>query len=221
MRRGRHRQNKVRYYGMIITDITEISKTKVKVCMDNDICFALHKSELRKLAVREGSELSQEQYDVIMNEVLLKRAKLRCMNLLKNRDYTVYQLVTKLKQGFYPEETIDAAVSYVSSFGYVDDIRYAKSYIGYTGQTKSRRQIENDLLRKGISRENIRQAYMQCSEEDGFTEEEELIRKLLEKKHFDRHSATYEECRKMVGFLYRKGFVLDNIYKAVGQENEL
>lgn len=205
---------------MIVTEIVEISKTKVRVYVDDEISFALYKGELRKLAIKKDSELSQETYDTIMNEVLSKRAKLRCMNLLKSRDYTESQLVTKLRQGLYPGDVINAAVAYMISYGYVNDIRYAKSYIECAGQTKSRRQIENDLMRKGISKEKIRQAYTQCSEEDSITAEEQLIHKLLEKKHFDRRNATYEEYQKMVGFLYRKGFLPDNIYKAVGRSEE-
>lgn len=205
---------------MMVTDIVEISKTKVRVCVDDEICFALYKSELGKYAIKKDSELSREMYDTIMDEVLLKRAKLRCMNLLKNRDYTEYQLVSKLKQGFYPERIIDAAVAYVISYGYVDDIRYARSYIEYAGRSKSGRQVENDLVRKGISAENIRKAYSQCSGEDSIVAEEDLICKLLEKKHFDRQNATYEECRKMAGFLYRKGFLPDKIYKVLGRCGE-
>lgn len=205
---------------MIVTDIVEISKKKVKVCVDEEICFALYKSELGKFAIRKYSELSSETYEKIMNEVLLKRAKLRCMNLLKSRDYTEYQLVTKLRQGLYPGEIIDAAVAYVISYGYVDDTRYARSYIECAGQTKSRRQMENDLMRKGISMEKIRQVYEQCAEENSLTAEEELIHKFLEKKHFNKESATYKECQKMVGFLYRKGFELDQIYKVIGLSGE-
>ena len=41
------------------------------------------------------------------------------------------------------------------------------------------------------------------------------IKKLLEKKHYSSQDATYEESQKMIGFLYRKGFSLDKIYKAV------
>lgn len=201
---------------MIVTEIVEISKTKAKVLLDNDRCFALYKSELKKYRIAEDAEISQECYDMIMGEVLLKRAKLRCMNLLKSRDYTKHQLVIKLRQGIYPEEIMDAAIDYVASYGYVDDLRYAKSYIECAGKTKSRRQIENTLFGKGISKETIEQAYEQCFEEDSITEEEVLICRLLEKKHFDRENATYEECQKMIGFLYRKGFALDNIYKAVG-----
>ena len=71
---------------MIVTEIVEISKTKAKVLLDNDRCFALYKSELKKYRIAEDAEISQEYYDMIMGEVLLKRAKLRCMNLLKSRD---------------------------------------------------------------------------------------------------------------------------------------
>ena len=70
------------------------------------------------------------------------------------------------------------------------------------------------------SAEDIRQAWAQCVEEDSIAEEEEAIRRLLEKKHFDRQNATYQECRKMVGFLYRRGFELDRIYRVIGQDGE-
>ncbi len=205
---------------MIVTDIVEISKTKVEVCVDDDIRFALYKSELRKYGIKKDSALPVETYDEIMGEVLLKRAKLRCMNLLKSRDYTEYQLAAKLKQGCYPEEIIDAAVAYVISYGYVDDMRYARSYIEYASQSKSRRQIENDLIRKGISTDTIRQACEQCMDEDSIANEEELIHKLLEKKHFDRQKATYKECQKLVRFLYRKGFALDKIYRVIGNDGD-
>ena len=205
---------------MTVTDITEISKKKSKVFLDTDLCFALYKSELRTYRIEKNAEISQECYDTLMNEVLLKRAKLRCMNLLKSRDYTEYQLRIKLRQGVYPEEIIDAAIAYVASYGYVNDFRYAQNYIEYAGNTKSRRQIENSLASKGVSKDTIEYAYEQCSEEDSVTAEEELIHRLLEKKHFDREHATYEECQKMIGFLYRRGFVPDKIYKAVGRCEE-
>lgn len=202
---------------MTITDITEISKTKVKVCIDYDETFTLYKSELRTFGIKKDEEISEEQYHKLMDEVLLKRAKLRCMNLLKSRDYTEHQLRTKLKQGIYPERIIEDAVAYVISYGYVNDIAYAEAYIKYAGNAKSRKQVENDLLGKGISKENIIQAYEHCAEADKLTCEEEIIEKLLVKKHYESSTATYEERQKIIGFLYRKGFSLDKIYKVVGQ----
>lgn len=200
---------------MTVTDITEVSKTKAKVCIDEDICFALYKSEIKKYAIKIDESISQELFDTILNEVLLKRAKLRCLHLLKGRDYTEHQLKIKLRKAFYPESVIAEAAAYAVSYGYIDDIRYARSYIAYAGQTKSRKQIEYDLQKKGVAREDIEQAYAQCTEED-YPAAEDLIKKFLEKKHFDRQNATYEERQKMTAILYRKGFMLDDIYNAVG-----
>ena len=76
-------------------------------------------------------------------------------------------------------------------------LRYAKSYIISAGQTKSRRQIERTLLQKGISKEQISEAYAQCSVEEDTTQEQKLIEKLLEKKRFDRQNATYADRQKM------------------------
>lgn len=196
---------------MVITDIIEVTGKKAKVCVDNGVTFVLYKSEIQKFVLKKDSILSEECYDKIINEILLKRAKLRCMNLLKSRDYTMYQLVTKLQQGGYPDTVIENAVAYVASFGYIDDFRYAKTYIMSAGHTKSKRQIERDLLQKGIPKEQISEAYVQCTAEEDVTQDQKLIEKLLEKKHFDRQTATYADRQKMAAFLYRKGFAMDDI----------
>lgn len=202
---------------MTVTEITDISKTKVKVCIDYDETFALYKGELNKFQIKEGEMITDEIYQQIMGDVLSKRAKLRGMNLLKSRDYTECQLRTKLEQGFYPQKIIDETVEYMIFLGYINDIRYAKAYIEYTESVKSRKKIEMDLIRKGISKEDISAAYEDYAQEEQLTDEEEIIEKMLVKKHFDSQNATCEERRKIVGFLYRKGFSLDKIYKVVGK----
>ena len=201
---------------MIITDIVEVTGTKAKVCVDNGVTFMLYKGEIQKFSLEKDGLLPEELYDKIINEILLKRAKLRCMNLLKNRDYTMYQLVAKLRQGGYPEAVIEGATAYVASFGYIDDFRYARTYIMSAGQTKSRRQIERKKKQKGISKEQICAAYAQCSVEEDTTQEQKLIEKLLEKKRFDSQNATYADRQKIAAFLYRKGFSMDDINHAIG-----
>jgi regulatory protein len=200
---------------MLVIDIEEISKSKVKVGTDSGAAFSLYKSELRTYGIAKDREISEETYLTLMDEVLVKRAKLRCMNLLKSRDYTRYQLEGKLKSNCYPKEVIDKAIAYVMSYGYVDDLRYAVSYIGYKSSSKSSKQIKNELMRKGISKDDIEAAFMQCSDTGNITDETKLIERLLEKKKFDKKTATYEDKQKIIGFLYRKGFSLDMIYKAV------
>lgn len=203
---------------MIVTHIEEISKSKVKVTFDQDLVLTIYKGELKTYHIKEHEAIVQEELAQLI-QVLEKRAKLRCMNLLKSRDYTVYQLKSKLKDNGYPDEIIDHAIEYVASYGYVDDERYAHAYIESASRTKSRRQIENDLMRKGVDKQTISSAIARLMQEQDEDAEEELIRRYLVKKHYDRATASYEERRKMITFLYRKGFLLDKIYKIVS-ENE-
>lgn len=198
---------------MMITELKEVSSSRVKVYVDEQPAFVLYKGELRKYRLKEGEELSPKIYEELLQEVLPKRAKLRLMNLLKSRDYTELQLRQKLRQGFYPETVIDEALSYVASFHYIDDLRYAEDFINYNCSRKSRRRIENDLINKGISKETIQKAWTNWEALGNVQNEDEQIKELLLKKHFDASAADPKELRKMYAFLMRKGFSSDKVQK--------
>lgn len=200
---------------MTITEITAITKSRYKVALEDGFTFVLYKGELRRFRLEQGREIPDEAYRSIIDEILPKRARLRCMNLLKSKDYTHKQLEDKLRQGGYPQEIIDDAVAYVESYGYVDDRRYVKDFISYNIQTKSRSRIENDLMRKGIRRELIFQSFEELEEDGVSIDEEGLIHKLLFKKKYNAKTADINEKQKMYAFLYRKGFKPDIIRRVL------
>lgn len=194
---------------MTVTEIRPISKTKSRVYLDGAQAFVLYKGELRKYQIREGEELDEETQRELYTQVLPKRAKLRAMNLLKNRQYTERQLMDKLLLGGYDQETAQEAVDYVKAYRYVDDSRYACDYISCHMSSHSLKEIEQKLLQKGIDRQLIRSA-MEELEEDGFVQdEEEMIRKLLEKKHYSAENASDKDRQRIYSYLYRKGFSID------------
>lgn len=200
---------------MLVTQITEASKPRYRVYIDGQFAFVLYKGELRKFQIKEGQELPEEAYREIMTQILPKRAKLRSMNLLQSRDYTRKQLEEKLRRGEYPQPCIDEAVAYVESYGYVDDGRYARDFIEYNVQSKSRMRIETDLMRKGIDKEIIRKSFDELSELGVEQDELALACDLLRKKKYCAETATRQEQQKMYGFLYRKGFHQDTISRAL------
>lgn len=201
---------------MIVTEISEISKGRYKVFIDQEFAFVLYKGELRTYKIQCEKEISSEVIYHIRNEVLSKRAKLRCMNLLKSKDYTRYQLQTKLKQGLYPDEIIEEALDYVAAYHYIDDERYAKAYIQYASNSKSPKKIEQDLITKGIDTEVIQHA-MEDFLDENEDHEEQLIIELLQKKRYSGANASIEERNKIIGYLYRKGFALDKVYRIIGK----
>lgn len=202
---------------MIITQITELNKSRSKIYIDGELAFVLYKGEIRSYGLAEGKEIQEETYRVLIQEVLSKRAKLRCMNLLKSRDYTTEQIRQKLKEGYYPQETIDDAIAYVTSFHYLDDERYARDYIVYHINNRSRKRIEMDLVRKGIEKQLIERILQEIVDEDEEDKEEDIIREFLRKKRYESEQADESQKRKVIGSLYRKGFSLDKIYKVLNK----
>lgn len=196
---------------MIITNIEAVTKAKSRVYIDEQLAFVLYKGELSRYKIKIDNEISDETYREIIEEVLTKRAKVRCIYLLKSMDRTEYQLRTKLKQGGYPDEAIDGAIDYVKNLHYIDDNRYAQYYIdGRTG-SKSKQQITQDLLRRGIPKELIQSIYEQKEPED----ETEQIRKWVVKKRVDLETADPKEINRLYGFLMRKGFQASDISRVI------
>lgn len=196
---------------MIVTGISEVSKSRVRIEIDGESAFVLYKGELCIYGIKEGNSLSIEHYETIMQEVLPKRAKMRAMNLLKSRAYTRMQLLNKLTEGGYPEELAKCAVDYTESFGYVDDEQYVRDFIEYNKERKTRQRMLADLMSKGISKQFFEQIYDEEVGEDRTDLEKEQIKEWIRKKNFSPDEATAEELRKMTAFLYRKGFSFDTI----------
>lgn len=200
---------------MRITGVEEINKSRSKVFIEQEFAFVLYKGELRLYHICEGADISQTDYEEIMNKVLPKRAKLRAMNLLKNREYTSKQLYDKLKEGCYPEQVIKEALDYVAGYHYTDDLRYAEDYITNHEATRSRRRIEQDLRDRGIDRTVLEKAWQQWEQKGGIQDEETMIRQLLKKRHYDPETADIKEQRKTYGFLLRKGFSSDAVRRVL------
>lgn len=200
---------------MIVTQISEASRSRCRIYIDGQFAFVLYKGELRQFHIQEGQELSVSAYQEITAEILPKRAKLRCMNLLQSRDYTRRQLEDKLKQGDYPQDCIVKAIDYMMSYGYIDDLRYARDFIEYHLNSRSRMRIETDLMRKGIDSDVIREAFAELDEQGVEQDELAMVQELLRKKNYSPGTADRQDQQKMYGFLYRRGFRPDTIAKAL------
>lgn len=202
---------------MRVTRIEELTKSRSKVYIDGEFAFVLYQGELRLYHMREDEDLEEKDYRAVMEQVLPKRARLRAMNLLKNREYTTAQLRDKLEQGLYPPQVIEEALAYVASFHYTDDVRYALQYITCHEENRSRRRIEQDLSAKGISRETLRAAWEKYESLGGKQDEEKMAHRLLEKRGFRPDTADYAERQKQAAFLMRKGFSGECIRRVLRQ----
>ncbi len=200
---------------MIVTQLQPLDNKRVKIYVDGDYAFLLYKGEARNFHIQEGQEISEAVYNEIITELLPKRAVKRAMNLLQKKDYTEYKLRQKLSEGGYTQECIDAALKYVKSYNYVDDERYARDYITYYMELRSKNRIIQDLVNKGISKEIyapiLEEMYENSDDDIEFRQAVELLRK----KRYDPENSDFNEKRRLMAFLARKGFTTSVIKKAL------
>lgn len=197
-----------------VEEILEYKKGRYRVLLEDGTSWILYKGEVRAYRLEPGAEVPEALAEEIRTEVIGKRVKKRAMHLLEQMDRTEYGLREKLRQGKYPEEAIEDAIAYVKSYHYLDDERYARNYILSYQDTRSRQRIQQDLLRKGIDKRLIEQVLEEAYE----GEELQMIRQLLQKKHYDT-GTDIKEKRRIYAFLLRRGFKSGDILQVMRCED--
>lgn len=135
------------------------------------------------------------------------------LNLLAARAYTERNLRRKLAQRGFSAGESDETIERLKEKGYVDDARYAAEFARQrlVVAGASVRRVEQDLAKKGISREVARGATEQILEEepvDTISAIERIAKKrLLSAGDLESHVLR----RRVFGFLARKGYGIDDI----------
>lgn len=192
---------------MHITKIEKFGKSKVKIYIDEEHKFCLYSKELSKYKVNEDDELTAEEYEELY-QLNLKRSKKYALNVLKMMDKTRYEIVTKLRQAGHNDDIIEKTLEYIDNYNYIDDARYARQYIRYKRDYKSKREIKNLLLKKGVSKDIIEEALL-----EEYKSEETALKKAINKKIRGKDELSEKEKRRLMMNLYNKGFELDLIKK--------
>lgn len=191
----------------MVSEIKRLSGGRCLIELEDGSSFPLYTRELAVYGIEEENELPENVYEQLMQEILPKRARLKAMHLLEKMDRTEYQLRSRLISLSYPECIVEDAVSYVKQYHYVDDLRYAVSYMEFRKDKKSMRQILQELRLKGISSEILEEARQQVELPD----EEHQIRSWIEKRHYDPETAGKKDTDRMYRFLVGKGYSISAI----------
>lgn len=206
----------------VVTKIEELDKKRSKVYINQEFAFVLYKGEIVQYKIRTEKIIEDSVYNAIRNELLPKRARKRCLNLLQKRPYTEYKLREKLAEGHYDQAIIEEAIEYVKSFHYIDDYDYACQYIFYHKESETGRKMVEKLMAKGISKEILDQAFADSFDDEQEQQDIELqqARKLLDKKKYNAETMDWKEKQKIYAFLLRKGINTSVIKKVMNiQEN--
>ena len=196
-----------------IEKIIPYGKTRYKVLLSEGLVLIFYSSELKKLRLTEGGEISEAMYAEDILPVLSVRARERLVHILESSDKTEAELRRKLKESSYTQDAIDYAIEYCKAHNYIDDRRYAENYINYKAQNKSEKLIRQELMKRGISRDIIDELMAEAT-----IDEASQIVEELKKRHYSPDMDDKEK-QRIVGALARKGYSWNEISSAMKIEN--
>ena len=200
----------------------------VEIAVRRRRLYALQLEDGRELAVdrqtfdesgyRQGSTITEQQLETLLNTSQYNRARERALYLLGLRDYAAGELEKKLLTEATPE-IAGAVVARLQEVGLVDDRRFAGQMARHLSQFKQypRRRIEQELRRRGVDADTAREAAEEIDAEDF-----QQALALLEKRYYNKMN-TLDDQRRVTAALARRGFTYTAIRRAMeafGAETE-
>ena len=91
----------------------------------------------------------------------------------------------------------------MKSFGYINDMEYARSFIDSRKDRKSKKELYAALLQKGVPAEIVEQVFEEA--DYGEKDSRQAIEALMRKRSYN------PEKQKMMGYLMRKGFSYQDV----------
>ena len=167
---------------------------------------------------RVGMDITPEQLETLLTTSQYNRARERALYLLGLRDYACHELQQKLLTEATPE-IASSVVERLAEVGLLDDAAYARRLARHLTEFKRypRRRVEQELRRKGLAPDDIRDAVDSLDGED-FA----LALALLEKKYYNKLNDPKGR-QQATAALARRGFSYGAIRRAMeefGLQNE-
>ena len=187
---------------------------KIHISVDGEYSFTVDETYFLSMSIYNGKDVDRDELEEIRETVNVRRAYNYAVSLLSRRDHSERELMTKLTQKGYTDGA-EKAIDKLRVGGYVSDERFARLYVRelQTFKKYGKRRIEQELYRKGIDRDMIREVL----EETDF-DESELV-SLIERK-YGRYLSDEKGVAKTINGLLRMGYSYSEIRSSLKEINE-
>jgi regulatory protein len=182
---------------------------RYSIYVDERYTCSFSESELLKLSLRVGQEISPADLEALKDDALRDKAYDRALDLVSRRVRSEWEMRAYLKRKDYSPEVIDLTVSRLCERGYLDDREFAQRWVENRRLLKatSRRRLQQELRQKHVSSEVIDEV---LAADD--TDDLAVLRELVDRK---RQQTKYQDDLKLMQYLSRQGYGYDDIKTAL------
>lgn len=176
-------------------------ENRVNVFVDGKFVFSLDISQVVDFKLKVGQEISKEELSELEKASEFGKLYQRTLEWVLIRPRSERETYDYLKKKTFEkrldENYIGSIIEKLEDKKYLDDLKFAEWYVEnrFVKKGVSRRRLEVELVKKGISREIINQVFSESERND-----ETEILKIIEKKR-----AKYDD-EKLIQYLVRQGF---------------
>lgn len=188
-----------------ITDlkIQKSNKTRANLYLDGEFAFGVEMLTVMKLGLKIGQEVSEAQLHAAVVDSEKSVAFGKAMDYLARGMKTTKQMRDYLTKKGYDEQVKGHVISKLKEYKYLDDNTYAKVYVEQNSATKGTRRLQQELLQKGIRREQAEEA-AQLDEETARKNAGALTVKYMKNKVVD-----VKTLQRLQRYLLSRGYDFD------------
>lgn len=192
---------------MKITKIKQQIKraNRYSVYIDGKYSYSLSENELLNQRLKVGQEFDNVEFEHAQQVAVEDKAYSRALDLLARRPRSVWEMDQFLKKKGYDNNVRSIILNKLINRELLNDKKFASAWVLDRRALKniSKRRLLQELQQKNISKEII----FQTLEADE-TDEQDVLRILVEKKRFQ---SRYQDKHKLIAYLLRQGFDYEDI----------
>ena len=187
---------------------------KVHLLLDGEYAMTADSDFVAFSGLHNNMILDDEALTDLQGKVNARRAFNKASDLLALRDHSEKELLQKLRQKGFADGA-EEAMEKLKSYGYLDDSRFALRFAQELQRVKhyGKKRIEQELYRKGVSREVVSDTLEQLSFD------EDALPALIERRYL-RQLDTEKGVQKTVAALQRMGYSFGEIRDALRKVQE-
>lgn len=200
---------------MVITSITPQKRNKLfyNIHIDHEYFCSLDDETIYHMKLKEGMDVDTELLMEASKKSSYKKALNYSLNLLSKSSKTKQELIKKMTEKEYNEDTIAAVIAKINDLGYINDQKYIEDFIrnkADTSQGLNKRTLQNKLIQKGVDKDLIQQSL-----DNSCIDEYQNALQVAEKKYRNLKGNEREKKSKLYAFLIGKGFDYDICSKVI------
>lgn len=183
---------------------------RLSIYVDETYAFSLSYSQLLDQKLHTGLELTEAQLADLKHVSDFGKAYERTLNYAMLRPRSIREVQDYCRRKQIAAEDAQAIITKLIAKRYVDDHVFARAWVESRALIKhtSKRKLWAELMQKGVHGDIISEVLAASEVYD----EEQALRDMITKK---RRLARYQDSQKLLQYLVRQGFALDDVKRAL------